>query len=77
MDFFIYVQGSGRVADFFTRWLSYLKDDVNDGKEKGQKPVVTDVYELYQVKKTRKLVLPPPANQKTHQPVTTVVNTAR
>ncbi len=65
------------MADFFTRWLSYLKDDVNDGKEKGQKAVVTDVYELYQIKKTRKLTLPPPANQKTHQPVTTVVNPVR
>jgi len=72
-----YLQGSGRVADFFTRWLSYLEDDLNDSKEKGQKAVVTDVYELCQRKKTRKLALLPSSNQKPHQPVTTGVNTVR
>ncbi len=66
------------MADFFTRWLSYLKDDLNDGKEKGQKAVVTDVYELCQRKKTRKLALLSSSNQKPHpQPVTTGVTTVR
>ncbi len=65
------------MADFFTRWLLYLKDDLDDSKEKEQKSVMKDVFELNQIKEITKQTLSSASNETTDQPTATEGNTAK
>ncbi len=59
------------MADFFTRWLLYLKDDLDDSKEKEQKSIMKGVFELNQINRTRKQTLSSVSNETTDQSTTT------